>query len=286
MSPVWTDAAKAAAQVLDTRASDVRTWVRTLDSLSGPQSLAALERAFAGAYMPLCNALRDGLRDARAKTACEKFATGFAHVYREASRSFTIRHKLPPLVMDAPDLAAKAAREARVNRVYAVMCDSMRYDVGSVFGDRFAAMMPELRMVSSGILWAGLPTTTSRQLELLARGKEALMEEHVPQSEPSIGRDRTADSVRRARVGSKEIYKLDSVAARILRGQTDTDELGDAAANALTQFLRTKKHDVPHLLYVFGDHGYTFRGDVPTEGSALPEQVLVPYFAYVVPVTQ
>jgi hypothetical protein len=284
----WADAAKAAAQVTRSREeapsqAEVRTWTRILDGLTGPQSLGALEKAFTSAYMPLLSAFRQGLKDTKAKAACEKFGAGFAHVYREASRAFSIRQKLPPLVLDAPEIAMRLAREARAPKIFCVLCDSMRYDVGAAFARAFATRFPNVANVHSGILWAGLPTTTSRQIELLARGKEALLEEHVPQSEPTIGRDRTADAVRRARVGSREIYKLDSVAMRVLRGNVDAQDLGEAVADAIGGFVDSKRREQPHLLFVFGDHGYALRGEVPTEGSSLPEQVLVPSFGYVLP---
>ncbi|MFO0663301.1 MAG: hypothetical protein U0174_05085 [Polyangiaceae bacterium] len=257
-----------------------RPWAEQLEAARGPQSLMTLEKLFVEAYMPLGEAIGDGLRDTRALKAYERFGTTFSHVYTEAFPAFAARGKRPKMVMDMPEFATTLARQNNVRHVSLMWCDAMRYDVGVHV--KKALLAGPNKLLSESVLWSALPTVTPRQVETFVRGRDALSAEYEPVSEASIGRDRTVDVVRRVRVGSRELYKFDGIAARLLRGITHPEELAESLVSALGTFLagQNRVQNAPSILCIFGDHGYALRGTTVVEGGALPEQVLVPAQAW------
>lgn len=257
-----------------------RPWAEQLEAAKGPQSLMTLEKLFVEAYMPLGEAIGDGLRDSRALKAYERFGTNFSHVYTEAFPAFAARGKRPRMVMDMPEIATTLARQNNVRHVSLMWCDAMRYDVGVHV--KKALLAGQNKLLSETVLWSALPTVTPRQVETFVRGRDALAADYEPVSEASIGRDRTVDVVRRVRVGSRELYKFDGIAARLLRGITHPEELAESLVTALSTFLagQNRVQNAPSILCLFGDHGYALRGTAVVEGGALPEQVLVPAQAW------
>ena len=257
-----------------------RPWAEQLEAAKGPQSLMTLEKLFVEAYMPLGEAIGDGLRDSRALKAYERFGTNFSHVYTEAFPAFAARGKRPRMVMDMPEIATTLARQNNVRHVSLMWCDAMRYDVGVHV--KKALLAGQNKLLSETVLWSALPTVTPRQVETFVRGRDALSADYEPVSEASIGRDRTVDVVRRVRVGSRELYKFDGIAARLLRGITHPEELAESLVTALSTFLagQNRVQNAPSILCLFGDHGYALRGTSVVEGGALPEQVLVPAQAW------
>ena len=119
----------------------------------------------------------------------------------------------------------------------------------------------------------------------LARGVEAL---RVPvDQEPELEslRGRTAEHVRRMRVGSRDLYKLDLVEARVR-------EAGTRVLDALPTIGESVARVVAHhaeglaprtLLFVIGDHGFSIdKSGAARHGGASPEEVLVPAWALLV----
>jgi hypothetical protein len=260
-----------------------RTLASALESLDGPQPLSALERMFTAAYVPLGEMIQAGLADARAQTAHQAFGANFAHVYRDASATMGHRHKLPRMVMDAPDLAAKEAREAGARSLVLLYCDGLRYDLGLRVRDELEARCADFAtLVGESLLWAALPSTTPRQVETLIRGREALGTPYEPVSESTALRDRTADVVRRVRMGSREMFKLDLIEARLRGPSYDAAALAGEIADVVARFARRELTERKQrtLLYLFGDHGFAFDRGVAVQGGALPEQVLVPAQAW------
>lgn len=272
-----------------------RGWVQALAAARGPQPLAAFEKVFVEAYMPLASAITQGLDDARALRAYDEFRQTFERSYADAFATFGVTSRRPRLVMDAYDLVAKQARlhNARVGHV--VVVDSMRLDVGAMIRDELAHRAAGMAsLTSESLLFAALPSTTIRQLETLARGLDALRAPARPSDEEQAEslRGRTADTVRRMRVGSRELYKLDSVASTLAHVDPTRPQDGSAlfgmletaasnAAEALVHHIETLAPRT--LLLVLGDHGFTVdrRGQI-THGGASPEEVIVPAYAFLV----
>jgi len=176
-----------------------------------------------------------------------------------------------------------------------LLVSSMRYDVGRRVKEalaRPASPTPRrgegaragvtINLVDDLLLWAALPTTTSRQLDCLTRGIDALRGSLTSDRELEAVRGRTTETIRRVKVGSRDVFKLDVCEARIR-------EAGTGAPSALPNIVETLELAIAKhasslapgtLLFVFGDHGFTFDGDgVAKSGGATPEEVLVPAFA-------
>jgi hypothetical protein len=261
----------------------VRAHVAALTAAKGPQTLAAFERLFCNHYVPLDHALARGLDDARAEQAHRAFRDAFARAYGEALPTFALTAKRPKLVLDVFDLAAKCARLHGARAVHVVLADGLRWDVGvrvrdelaKSFGDR-ASLADEL------LLFAALPTTTARQLDALARGLEALRMPYRG-DDPDALRGRTADVVRRVKVGSRDVFKVDLVETRLREAGQEARAAAAKLSPELASVIAKHAASLPPrtLLFVLGDHGFTFAEDGTFEqGGASPEEVLVPAFAF------
>ena len=263
-----------------------RAWTLQLTAARGPQPLAMLEKLFAESYMPLANALASGLEDTHARHAHDEFAATFSKGYSDAFATFASTTKRPKMVFDAHDVAARVARlhGARTTRVLVV--DGMRWDVARMVEERLMAMLgARASMTDELLLWSALPTTTLRQLETIARGVEALRAPAQLEEDPDPPRGRTAEYVRRMRVGPREIHKLDVVEARVrtLRGRIveQLPAVAEIAAEAIARHAETLAPRT--LLFVTGDHGFTIdRSGMTRQGGASPEEVLVGAFALLV----
>jgi hypothetical protein len=196
--------------------------------------------------------------------------------------------------MDAYDVAAKQARIHNARTTHVLVVDAMRHDLGGLVRDAIAQRAPAAAsLTSESVLWSALPTTTFRQLETLARGMDALRSPAPDDEVIDSLRGRSAESVRRLRVGSRELYKLDVIPA-MLGGLAEPTRstsaahvvdargpIADAVADAIVRHFQTLPPRT--LLLVIGDHGFTVdrRGRV-THGGATPEEVLVPCLSYLV----
>lgn len=271
-----------------------RSWAVALGAARGPQALTMLERLFTENYVPLANAIAGGLDDARALRAYDEFRRGFERTYADAFATFGVTGRRPRLVMDAYEAAMKQARAHDARTVNILVVDSMRFDLGTVVRDALVERTSgRASLTSASLLWSSLPTTTFRQLETLARGMDALRAPMVEEATDSL-RGRAAETVRRLRVGSRELYKLDIVpsmlgsvqdVASLHRGSPAViaalPAIGEAVAEAIARHIDTLAPRT--LLFVIGDHGFCIdrRGAV-SHGGASPEEVLVPALSYLV----
>ena len=270
-----------------------RSWAIALGAARGPQPLASFEKLFVESYMPLANAIAGGLEDPRALRAHDEFKTGFERTYTDAFVTFGATGRRPRLVMDAYDVAVKQARLHNARNTHVLVVDAMRHDLGCLVRDEIATRAAgTASLTNESLSWSALPTTTYRQLETLARGMDALRAPAPEEAAESL-RGRRAETVRRLRVGSRELYKLDIVPS-MLGAFPDPASGGGAAhvvaalpdiAASVADAILTHIETLPPrtLLLVLGDHGFTIdrRGRV-THGGASPEEVLVPCFAYLV----
>ena len=268
-----------------------RSWAIALSAARGPQPLGAFERLFIESYMPLANAIASGVDDPRALRAHDEFRDGFDQSYSDAFATFGASSRRPRLVMDAFDVASKQARMHNARTSQVLVVDAMRYDLGCLVRDRLAERGAGLAsLINESLLWSALPSTTFRQLETLARGMEALRAPAPEEASESL-RGRSAETVRRLRVGSRELHKLDVVPS-MLGALSDPgmavspthvvealEGIASSIADALVRHLATLAPRT--LLLVLGDHGFCVdkRGHV-SDGGASPEEVLVPCFAY------
>jgi hypothetical protein len=287
VSPTPAPAARhtAGASVVE-REEPWRAWTLQLSAARGPQPLSALERLFTESYMPLNHAIGSGLEDPRARHAHDEFAGTFAKGYTEAFTMFAATTKRPRMVLDAHDVAARIARLHGARSTRLLLVDAMRWDVSRIVQERLVAMLgARASLTDELLLWSALPTTTMRQLETIARGVEALRAPAPLEGEPELPRGRTAEYVRRMRVGPRELSKLDLLEARLQssRGRVlaALPEMALATAEAVARHVETLQART--LLLVFGDHGFTIdRSGIARQGGASPEEVLVGAFALLV----
>lgn len=273
-------ARSAVAGAMEAGPSDAwRTWTLALAAARGAQPLAAFEKLFVESYVPLANAIANGLDDPRAHRAYDEFRRSFERSYTDAFQTFGATNRRPRLVMDSFDIANKQARLANARSAHILVVDSMRYDLGAMIRDALAREAHGAATFGGEmLLWSALPTTTMRQLETLARGMDALRAPAREEPSESL-RGRAAEVVRRCRVGSREIHKLDLVPSLLdAAGANAMHELPGIAESVATVIARHITTLVPRtLLFIVGDHGFSVdrRGDVQS-GGASPEEVLVP----------
>jgi hypothetical protein len=275
----------AGAVIVD-RAEAWRAWTLQLVAARGPQPLAALEKLFTDSYMPLANALGAGLDDPRARSAHDEFRTSFAKSYSEAFPTFAATTKRPRMILDVHDSAGRIARlhGARCTRM--LLVDAMRWDVARLVGERLVARLGERAALTDElVLWSALPTTTMRQLETIARGIDALRSPGEMDADAEPPRGRTAEYVRRLRVGAREVHKLDVVESRLQGARGGVlraiPEIAEATAEAIARHADTLAPNT--LLFVFGDHGFTIdRTGTARQGGASPEEVLVGAFSLLI----
>jgi hypothetical protein len=285
-SPALSLARHTAGAAIVDREEAWRAWTLQLVAARGPQPLAALEKLFTDSYMPLANALGAGLDDPRARSAHDEFRTSFAKSYSEAFPTFAATTKRPRMILDVHDSAGRIARlhGARCTRI--LLVDAMRWDVARLVGARLVARLGERATLTDElVLWSALPTTTMRQLETIARGIDALRSPGEMDADAEPPRGRTAEFVRRLRVGPRELHKLDVVESRLQGARGGVlraiPEIVEATAEAIARHADTLAPNT--LLFVFGDHGFTVdRTGTARQGGPSPEEVLVGAFSLLI----
>jgi hypothetical protein len=263
-----------------------RAWTLQLAAVRGPLPLSTLERTFSESYVPLAHAIGSGLDDPRARAAHDEFKATFVKSYTETFPTFAATNKRPRMVLDAHDIAARLGRLHGARSVRLLLVDSMRWDLGHMVQERVGAVLgARAALTDEMILWAALPTTTMRQLETLARGVDALRAPSELDQDLEPLRGRTADYVRRLRIGPREVHKLDLVEARLQSSRGAVlRALPDIAAACADVVARHAHSLAPRtLLFVFGDHGFTIdRSGSACQGGATPDEVLVGAFGLLV----
>lgn len=260
-----------------------KPWVSALHAARGPQPLGSFERIFAQSYMPLANAIAEGLTDAKAIAARDEFSRTFSRSYADACPTFAVTGKRPKMVLDAHDLAKRLARMHGARTTHLVLVDAMRWDVGALVRDGLvSALGGRASLASETALFSALPTVTSRQLEGLTRGIDALRLAHDPDRDADPVRGRTAEMIRRVKVGSRDVFKLDAIEAGLAKAQAHAldvlPELARTAVDAIAKHVSTLAPRT--LVFVFGDHGFIVDEEgVAHQGGAAPEEVIVPSFA-------
>jgi hypothetical protein len=271
-----------------------RSFAVELDAARGPKPVQVVERLFATRYMPLVSALARGEADGAVGGVVDEFRTSFERSYRDGYAALRVSGKRPPMVLDAPDIGARIARQNGARGVKLVLVDGMRFDLGERVAARMGrALGGRAVCVDRLTLWAALPTVTRTQLGLLATGPAGLREMSPEESGPDSGqeaaRGRAAGMLRRERIGSRELMKLDLVEARLKLSGPPHDERLDALAEEVSDVVLKFEGTCATrtLLCVFGDHGFRLSTspDGKTTGPGMqggtsPEEVLVPFHAW------
>ena len=257
-------------------------WREALENADGAQSWENLERLYVGNYLPLAHLASDGRASRKSRERLKTWAEDFAHCYRSAFTRLRSGGPRPTMVLDVPQLAFGLMRELEATQIRLILVDGMRFDLGQRVHDKLRLqLLGHANCVQRRVLWAALPGSTAVQLELLARGACALgrtlgdLDERAWQA-----RGAEARKLRALRVGPHQIRKLDILEAEFGRSQWVPSELERAAAEVAVstgRFIRAQSPGT--LVVVFGDHGLA---DPHAMHEASPEQVLVPYDAWLV----
>ncbi|HQY64238.1 MAG: hypothetical protein IPF92_05840 [Myxococcales bacterium] len=271
----------------------VAVHARALSSARGPQPLAVLKRLFLEHYLPLGTLLDEGHIDARAEAAHTTFRRSFERAYADAFPTFALTGKRPRMVFDAFEEATRLARATGARTTSLLMVPSLRVDLGLRMDRELQPSIPSEARVESGLLFAALPSTSARQEDTLARGVAALAAAR-PDESPADPEWHTRGALRRVRLGSRDLYSLETVAAwrSMPRGPEDAAEVVSALATAIARHahalvgrkgpLTNERSPERTLLFVFGDHGFTYEDRGHTcDGGSTPEEAIAPYFAYV-----
>lgn len=274
-------------------AAERRTYAMELDNARGPKPVRVIDQLFVSRYIPLLAAACRGEADAFVRGVVDAWRSSFEHSYRESYATIRVTGKRPPMVFDAPEIASKIGRLNGARVIRLVLVDGMSFDLGERAMDRLRGLVSANAVcVERSLLWSALPTTTPQQIALLARGAEGLREDAPPSNEESeIARGRAISTIRRERVGAREVMRLDCVEARLKNAGPPYDErldaIADEAAQALARFMEGQQPRT--MLFIFGDHGFRMtqtpdgRATGPaTQGGASPEEVLVPGYAWLV----
>jgi hypothetical protein len=263
-------------------ATHLHAWRASLETASGVQTWADLERQFVASYLPLSCAVQRGEGTARDQAALTRWADNFAASYSEAYLRLCRFSRRPEMIFDLPKIAFQLARQEQAIQTRLVMVDGLRFDIGQRAHDKLRLQLTGLgRCVSRGVLWSALPTETAVQLELLARGPDGLRSA-LPDDEVEglVAKGGAARKLRPLRAGPHHLLKLDCVQSQLTECRSFGDaEVEEAAANVATTVGRFLSQQAPQtLLVLFGDHGFSFKDG--STGGARPEQVLVPYDAW------
>jgi hypothetical protein len=270
-----------------------RACAAELEAARGPHSLAQIEQLFVRRYLPLAEAEACGIADAAARRARAQWAAAFSRTYSEGFATFRPAGKRPTMVLDAPAIAARAARLHGARTTHLLLVDAMRFDLGLRVHKRLGELLRGHAVCAErAVLWSALPSTTPTQLALLARGAEGLALP-LPEcdDEPVINRGRGVDVPRRVKVGARDVLKLDLVEARLRDAAPPTHGVLEEVAEEVARAVAKCALSLPPrtLLFVFGDHGFLLESEEEgrgertgsvRQGGASPEEVLVPGLAY------
>ena len=271
-----------------------RVLARMLDEAKGPKPLGTIEKLFLSAYVPLSELVRKREIEPKGRESLARFSASFEKSYKEAFAAAKVTQKRPLMVFDVPAIASRVARNCGARCTMLVLVDGMRYDVALRLERLLRTeLRGKIELAERFVLWAALPATTPVQLRLLDKGLQALSAHldtlELRESEVPIGIGRTASTIRRFRVGGRDLHKLDVIQSDLrapgLPESTRLDALAQAAAYPLIQLIPTLAPRT--LMFVFGDHGFVLPStetgtDSAEMASGRPEEVLVAGQAWIV----
>jgi hypothetical protein len=113
-------------------------------------------------------------RLAQAEGLCHSLSERFAQFYRQALPRWEAEEgKRPTMVEDLPSMKFAKESLSEKGEPILVLMDGMRWDLWEYIKEHFfGSMTNHLRIVREGALWAHLPSSTPRQMDLLERALE------------------------------------------------------------------------------------------------------------------
>ncbi len=108
---------------------------------------------------------------AQGETLCQSFSGTFSGFFRNALPSWEAGvDKRPLMVEDLPALTLSKTTSRQGVATIFVLMDGMRWDLWEYIKENLIGPMAhQLRIIDEGALWAHLPSTTPRQMEILER---------------------------------------------------------------------------------------------------------------------
>lgn len=255
------------------------SWAAQLQNMNGPKVHGSVERAFLTAYLPLCREVAAGNAPRETQIAVESWAEGFAQSYATAFKSLGSRPKRPKMVKDIVDIGTRWLTQHRARQCQLLLVDGLRFDLGQRLNEEIERRLGgRATCADQTLLWAALPSNAeSQEIGEQRLSRTTLFGKHQGRSE----------SVESVRVGSRELFRVDSIGADLSQaGEAEPlrlSRLALALANSIVPWLHEQPADT--LVVLFGDHGFHWHADEtgtsPAKcGGALPEQVLVPASAW------
>jgi hypothetical protein len=260
---------------------------RALDAARGPKPVRVIEELFTTRYLPLREALSRGLDDLDVEDVVAEWAESFAKSYQEGFKTMRLTGKRPTMVLDAPEVATRIGRAHGARAVQLVLVDAMRFDLGQRVQEALSRNLDGgARCVEETILWSALPAITPTQMRLLTQGARGLREnEPASERDPEAGIHRagSVSTLRRVRIGQRDLVKLDLVEARLREAGAGYDARLSSIAAEVAEVVASFAASLPPrtLLFVFGDHGF----ELPVassratgsgkQGGASPDEILV-----------
>jgi hypothetical protein len=280
VGPAETPAPQAVAKTDAERTERCLAWAAQLQGMSGPKVHGVVEKAFIGAYLPLCRELAAGGVPESARTARDRWAEGFAQSYASAFRQLGGGARRPRMVRDVVELGSRWIGQHHARQCQLLLISAMRFDLGQRLNEEIERRLAgKAFCVEQCVLWTALPSNAeAQQLDARSAGRRG-------QPDPAA---RTSSSeIESGYVGSRELFRLRQLPDVLARpGDVETERLGQLASDLADTLVPWIQRQPPETLVVlFGDHGFHWEANAAgtsaaQRGGALPEQVLVPASAW------
>jgi hypothetical protein len=263
------------------RAERCLAWAAHLQGMSGPKAHGTVEKAFIGAYLPLCREIAAGDAPEAARTARDRWAEGFAQSYASAFRQLGGGTRRPRMVRDVVELGSRWLGQHHARQCQLMLVSAMRFDLGQRLNEEIERRLTGKAVcVEQCVLWTALPSNAEAQQ--LGEARNAARRGR-PETPPAVPRA----EIESGYVGSRELFRLRQL-PEVLSSPGDAEsarlgELASALADTLVPWIQRQPPET--LVVIFGDHGFHWEADATgtssgQRGGALPEQVLVPASAW------
>ncbi len=214
-------------------------------------------------------------RLAQADAVGQSFARTFADYYRKAlPRWESGEEKRPLMVEDLPALNPWRKKVSEENEKIFILLDGTRWDLWEYLKETFfKPMAHQVRIVQEGALWAHLPSSTARQMEVLAEASE----KNGPAGKKWVD----------------HLWKIGGIDERVHTEKGTLEYLFRNSLQYLQLDLAPRLRELPPrtLILFFSDHGFVenphfekgdkYRSSRYVHGEASPFEVIVPWAAAV-----
>jgi len=207
---------------------------------------------------------------AQAQGLKDSFSQSFSRFYRENLAAWEAGEmKRPRMIEDLPSLDLRKGRSREARKIY-LLLDGMRWDLWEYLKEKFFGPRgDQLRIAQEGALWAHLPTSTPRQMELLQGALEK-----DPGSSAGL---------------EERIWKFGGVDERLHTEKGTLEHLFRNVLQYLELDLAPRLRELPpqSSLVMFSDHGFIenphfektdkYHTSRYTHGEDSPFEVIVPW---------